>query len=144
MVLEWMQKVDVLEYYSDVSVASASDSFPLPAVMRCRVYVQKPRRRGARMLVSKRNILLRDRHTCQCAPLPFVAAAQPVSCVRGPAPGTTVAVWLCGRCLQIALIAPIALQIVAWLRNACIASQRLCVAVCMNGGLFVRALLDGS
>ena len=69
MVLEWMQKVDVLEYYSDVSIASASEVFPLPAVMRCRGYVQRPRRRS-RMLVSKRNILLRDRHVCQCAP-PF-------------------------------------------------------------------------
>lgn len=69
MVLEWMQKVDVLEYYSDVSVSSASDVYPLPAVMRCRVYVQKPRGR-TRLLVSKRNILLRDRHTCQCAPAP--------------------------------------------------------------------------
>eukprot|EP00892_Ulva_mutabilis_P001192 jgi/Ulvmu1/11073/UM007_0255.1 len=64
MVLEWMQKVDVLEYYSDVSVASASEVFPLPAVMRCRAYVQRPRRRS-RMMVSKRNILLRDRHMCQ-------------------------------------------------------------------------------
>lgn len=72
MVLEWMQKVDVLEYYSDVNVASASEVFPLPAVMRCRAYVQRPRRRG-RMLVSKRNILLRDRHMCQCGPAPASA-----------------------------------------------------------------------
>lgn len=138
MVLEWMQKVDVLEYYSDVSVASASDSFPLPAVMRCRVYVQKPRRRGARMLVSKRNILLRDRHTCQCAPLPFVAAAQPVSCVCGPAPGTTVAVWLCGRCLQIA-------RADRGLAAECV--HRLAAFVCCRmheWRPFVRALLDGS
>ena len=69
MVLEWMQKVDVLEYYNDVSVSSASDEFPLPAVMRCRMYVQKPRG-TSRLLVSKRNILLRDRHMCQCASPP--------------------------------------------------------------------------
>ena len=49
--------------------AGDADVYPLPAVMRCRVYVQKPRGR-TRLLVSKRNILLRDRHTCQCAPVP--------------------------------------------------------------------------
>jgi hypothetical protein len=64
--LNWIGKVDVLEYYQGVSVPSASEQHPLPAVMRCRMYVEKTHSRKSRLPISRRNILLRDGHSCQC------------------------------------------------------------------------------
>lgn len=67
--MDWMQKVDVLEYWPGVSVASASAKFELPAVMRVRFYVQRPPKRASTM-ISRRNIFIRDQYMCQCALLP--------------------------------------------------------------------------
>lgn len=65
--MEWVGKVDVLEYYPDLSIESASEEFAVPAVMRVRMYVHK-NRPNVTMALSRSNIMLRDRHTCQCAP----------------------------------------------------------------------------
>jgi hypothetical protein len=65
--MDWMRKVDVLEYWPGVSVASASAKFELPAVMRVRFYVQRTPKRTSTM-ISRRNIFIRDQYTCQCAP----------------------------------------------------------------------------
>lgn len=62
-----MRKVDVLEYWQGVSVASASCHFDLPAVMCVRGYVQRPRKRN-NTIISRRNILIRDQYMCQCVP----------------------------------------------------------------------------
>lgn len=64
--MDWVGKVDVLEYYPDMSVESASDAFPIPAVMKAHAYVHKNRGKS-HIMPSRANILLRDRHMCQCA-----------------------------------------------------------------------------
>lgn len=70
--MDWMSKVDVLEYWQGVSVASASSNFDLPAVMCVRGYVQRPRKCN-NTIISRRNILIRDQYMCQCAPRPLLS-----------------------------------------------------------------------
>ncbi len=63
----------MLEYYPDdtVLVRSAHASHLVPAVMRVRVYVQRDWKH-AKVSLSRRNVMLRDRFCCQCvaAPVP--------------------------------------------------------------------------
>lgn len=61
MVLDLLDRVDVLEYYNRV-VRTAADAFPLPAVIRHRGYVRKGPRRVA---LTRRNLLARDGMQCQ-------------------------------------------------------------------------------
>lgn len=61
MVLDLLDRVDVLEYY-DAVVRTSRDAFPLPAVVRHRGFVRKGPRRVA---LTRRNILARDGATCQ-------------------------------------------------------------------------------
>lgn len=61
--LELYNKVDVLEYYDDVLVRSAYNSFMLPAVLRVRFFIQ--RKAGGRVPINRRNVFLRDNNTCQ-------------------------------------------------------------------------------
>ena len=65
--MDWMRKVDVLEYWQGVTVASASSNFELPAVMCVKGYVQRPRKRNT-TVISRRNIFIRDQYMCQCVP----------------------------------------------------------------------------
>ena len=55
------------EYY-DTYVRSASTQFLIPAVLRVRMYVSAKEARSGRLTLSRRNIMLRDKCTCQCAP----------------------------------------------------------------------------
>ncbi|MCA9568826.1 MAG: HNH endonuclease [Myxococcales bacterium] len=61
MVLDLLDRVDVLEYY-DAVVRTSRDVFPLPAVVRHRGYVQ---RGPGRIALTRRNLLARDGSTCQ-------------------------------------------------------------------------------
>jgi 5-methylcytosine-specific restriction endonuclease McrA len=56
------EKAEVLEYY-DVAVRSARQSHQLPAVLKVNLYVS-PTKAG-RLTATRRNILIRDRYTCQ-------------------------------------------------------------------------------
>lgn len=47
---------------------SASDQFLIPAVLRVRMYVSAKEVRTGRLTLSRRNIMLRDKCTCQCVP----------------------------------------------------------------------------
>ena len=49
---------------------SASTQFLIPAVLRVRMYVSAKEARTGRLTLSRRNIMLRDKCTCQCAPMP--------------------------------------------------------------------------
>ena len=60
--LDLFDKVDVLEYY-DMYVRSAYAEHFIPAVLRVRMYIKSLSK--ATVTVSRRNIILRDRHTCQ-------------------------------------------------------------------------------
>mmetsp|Transcript_1703 Transcript_1703/g.3821 ORF Transcript_1703/g.3821 Transcript_1703/m.3821 type:complete len:304 (+) Transcript_1703:203-1114(+) len=65
VVLDFFDKVDVLEYY-DSFVRSARNSHYLPAVIRVKFYVKKLRGtldKGVPM--SRKNIYIRDKHQCQ-------------------------------------------------------------------------------
>ena len=69
--LDMFDKVDVLEYY-DIEVSSARDLYPLPAVVRVRMYFKRSSPNGANHVnLSRKNVLLRDKHTCQYALLQF-------------------------------------------------------------------------
>lgn len=48
---------------------SASTQFLIPAVLRVRMYVSAKEARTGRLTLSRRNIMLRDKCTCQCAPM---------------------------------------------------------------------------
>jgi len=69
------------EYY-DTYVRSASDQFLIPAVLRVRMYVSAREAMSARLTLSRRNIMLRDKCTCQCARAP----ASPVACTGARPP----------------------------------------------------------
>lgn len=64
LILDLFEKVDVLEYFEDVAVRSARQSHLIPAVCRVRFYVKRDWK-GARLSLSRRNIMLRDRFCCQ-------------------------------------------------------------------------------
>lgn len=57
-------QADVLEVFEGVDVHSAHSAYALPAVLRVRFYVRKSWRH-ARLPLSRRNIMLRDRFACQ-------------------------------------------------------------------------------
>lgn len=61
MVLDLLDRVDVLEYY-DAVVRTSRDDFPLPAVVRHHSYVQRGPKRVA---LTRRNLLTRDGSRCQ-------------------------------------------------------------------------------
>ena len=69
----------MLEYYPDdtVLVRSAHASHMVPAVMRVRVYVQRDWKH-AKVSLSRRNVMLRDRFCCQCAVLPLMCNCRHV------------------------------------------------------------------
>ncbi len=61
-------QVDVLEYY-DTVIHSAREAHFLPAVLRVRFFIQKTGGTGP-VAVTRRNVMIRDKFTCQCAPQP--------------------------------------------------------------------------
>ena len=64
--------MDVLEYYpgESVVVRSATEAHMLPAVLRVRVFVQREWSK-APITLSRRNIMLRDKFSCQCVPMTY-------------------------------------------------------------------------
>ncbi|KAJ3669922.1 hypothetical protein LUZ60_010246 [Juncus effusus] len=62
--LEFMEKAVVLEYY-DQTVSSPSGSFYIPAVLRIPHLLQVVKRRTIKHGLSRKNILFRDKFTCQ-------------------------------------------------------------------------------
>ncbi len=67
-VLDLCDKVDVLEFYEDV-VRTMTEEYPLPAVIRLRQYL---RVRPHVVALTRKNLILRDRGTCQycyCMPV---------------------------------------------------------------------------
>ena len=57
--LEISTKVDVLEYYDDVTVKAPSDEFLVPAVVRVR-YFNKRGIKQVRVALNRHNIFMRD------------------------------------------------------------------------------------
>ena len=55
---------------------SASTQFLIPAVLRVRMYVSAKEARTGRLTLSRRNIMLRDKCTCQCAPMPAILETE--------------------------------------------------------------------
>ncbi|XP_068651262.1 uncharacterized protein [Aristolochia californica] len=62
--LEFMEKVDVLEYY-DQTVSSPSGSFFIPAVLRVPHLLQVAKRRRIKHNLSRKSIFFRDHYLCQ-------------------------------------------------------------------------------
>jgi 5-methylcytosine-specific restriction endonuclease McrA len=55
-------KAEVVETYDGLRVHAVSTSLPLPSVVRLGDYVKVPYKR---ILLTRKNIIKRDRHTCQ-------------------------------------------------------------------------------
>lgn len=62
IIMQLLGKVDVVETYDGLKVHSATRSFALPSVVRLSWYVNVPYKR---ILLTRKNIIKRDRHTCQ-------------------------------------------------------------------------------
>lgn len=62
IIMQLLGKVDVVETYDGLKVHSATRSIPLPSVVRLSWYVNVPYKR---ILLTRKNIIKRDRHTCQ-------------------------------------------------------------------------------
>eukprot|EP00884_Botryococcus_braunii_P010622 jgi/Botrbrau1/19561/Bobra.0035s0053.1 len=63
--LDLFDKADVLEYYDDC-VHSARDAYPIPAVLRVRMFLgARSRGGGMQPSLTRRNILIRDHGECQ-------------------------------------------------------------------------------
>ncbi|MEL6443832.1 MAG: HNH endonuclease [Bacteroidota bacterium] len=62
VVLVMLQKAELVEVRSGMSLRSARSKFPCPSIVRLRVYVRVPYKR---ILLSRKNVMRRDRHTCQ-------------------------------------------------------------------------------
>ena len=79
--------MDVLEYYpgESVVVRSATEAHMLPAVLRVRVFVQREWSK-APITLSRRNIMLRDKFSCQYAPVTKLFTAEPYAALP-PSPG---------------------------------------------------------
>lgn len=61
VVLVVLGKAEIVERY-EAEVRSPSRAVPLPSVVRLCMYIQVPRKEVA---LTRRNVLKRDRHTCQ-------------------------------------------------------------------------------
>eukprot|EP00877_Chromochloris_zofingiensis_P011181 jgi/Chrzof1/6316/Cz18g04010.t1 len=64
VVMDEAGKIDVLDYYPNAFAYSAYRSHPLPAVIRARKYVDLHEVAG-HVALTRRNVMLRDRYTCQ-------------------------------------------------------------------------------
>ena len=62
VVLVLLQKADLIEQLKERSVRSSSKAFPWPSIIRLRRYAPAPYKK---VMLSRQNILRRDRHTCQ-------------------------------------------------------------------------------
>jgi 5-methylcytosine-specific restriction endonuclease McrA len=62
MILVLLQKADVVETMPNRFVRSPSNRFPWPSIVRLKVYVRVPYKR---IMISRKNILRRDRFRCQ-------------------------------------------------------------------------------
>lgn len=61
-VLVMLRKADLVEAHAGRALRSATTSLPWPSVVRLRGYVRVPYRQ---VLLTRRNLLRRDGHTCQ-------------------------------------------------------------------------------
>ncbi|MEM1093022.1 MAG: HNH endonuclease [Bacteroidota bacterium] len=62
VILVHLQKAEVVEAYKDRVLRSPSTTFPWPSIVRIKQYVRVPYKR---ILLSRKNVLRRDRFRCQ-------------------------------------------------------------------------------
>jgi 5-methylcytosine-specific restriction endonuclease McrA len=62
IIMQLLGKVEIVETYDGHRVRSINASIPLPSVVRLGRYVPVPYKR---ILLTRKNIIKRDRHTCQ-------------------------------------------------------------------------------
>jgi 5-methylcytosine-specific restriction endonuclease McrA len=95
--MDIFQKADVLTYY-DQYVHSAYAAYPLPAVLRVHNYVNLPKSR-MRVVLSRTNILIRDKNRCQyCGSPDDLTIDHVVAASRGGDWSWTNLVAACGTC----------------------------------------------
>jgi 5-methylcytosine-specific restriction endonuclease McrA len=62
IVMHLMGKAEIVETYDGLKIRTVRTGYPLPSVVRLGVYVKVPHKR---ILLTRKNIIKRDRHTCQ-------------------------------------------------------------------------------
>ncbi|MEP0548120.1 MAG: HNH endonuclease [Rhodothermales bacterium] len=62
VVLLWLHKVELVHAREDQVLHSARAQHPWPSIVRLKVYVHVPYKR---IMLSRKNVLRRDRHRCQ-------------------------------------------------------------------------------
>jgi 5-methylcytosine-specific restriction endonuclease McrA len=93
--LELFDKAEVLAYY-DLAVRSARQSHQLPAVLKVNVFVS-PAKAG-KITATRRNILIRDRYTCQYCNAAGESVDHVLPLSRGGDWSWTNLVCACNRC----------------------------------------------
>jgi 5-methylcytosine-specific restriction endonuclease McrA len=61
IILVYLGKAEIVEHL-DIEVRAVSFSMPFPSVVRLQIYIYRP---YTPIILSRKNILCRDRHTCQ-------------------------------------------------------------------------------
>jgi 5-methylcytosine-specific restriction endonuclease McrA len=56
-----MGKAEMIETYDGLKIRTVMKSYPLPSVVRLERYVRSPQKK---ILLTRRNIIIRDGHTC--------------------------------------------------------------------------------
>lgn len=96
--LEIATKVDVLEYYEDITVKAPSDEFLVPAVVRVR-YFSKRGAKNVRVALNRNNIFLRDNFQCQyCGAEQHLTLDHVVPCCLGGGNTWENLVTCCSKC----------------------------------------------
>ena len=93
--LELFDKAEVLAYY-DLAVRSARQSHQLPAVLKVNVFLSQAK--AGRITATRRNILIRDRYTCQYCTAAGESVDHVLPLSRGGDWSWTNLVCACNRC----------------------------------------------
>ena len=99
--MQWLVtgKAEVVEFYEDVEVRSAEQSWKLPSVLR--KITSKYRYQGRKVKLSRRNVMSRDGHTCQyCRAKNELTLDHIIPTCKGGKTIWTNVVTACFRCNQ--------------------------------------------
>ncbi len=95
MKLLYKNKAEVVETVSDKVITTASQSFRFPSVIRMLYYIRRPFKE---VPLTRKNILLRDRYTCQYCGKPGNTVDHVVPRSRGGEDSWTNCVCACSSC----------------------------------------------
>jgi 5-methylcytosine-specific restriction endonuclease McrA len=95
MMLSMLSKAEVLEWHDGISVRSARQNHPIPAVLKVGLFLGK---RAAPLSATRRNVMERDDGTCQYCAAPADTIDHVIPSSRGGKWEWTNLVAACSRC----------------------------------------------